>query len=206
MRDRSWLVYIHRNNINGKVYVGITHFVKNPNRRWNNGKGYKHCIKFYNAILKYGWDNFSHIELCRTPKLKACLLEQALISLYKSKELSYNIGLGGEGSTSFSIETRNKLSNKLKGRKIKKESIESMVLTRRQLGTFNQYPKWLWENRDNKGENNPFYGRKHSKETIKKKQKSVLQYDKFNNLIAEFPSIKDAAESINTRPTTIVGP
>lgn len=45
-------------SINGKVYVGQT---CNLSERWrNNGKNYFNSIKFYNAIKKYGWDNFTH--------------------------------------------------------------------------------------------------------------------------------------------------
>ena len=57
----NYKVYIHRNKINGKVYIGITK--QKPENRWRNGKGYKQNIKFYRAIEKYGWNNFEHIVL-----------------------------------------------------------------------------------------------------------------------------------------------
>lgn len=204
MSDKDWLVYLHINKINHKVYVGITHYVENPNIRWCNGMGYTHCIKFHNSIIKYGWDSFSHIILCRTSKDKACIIERALIHLYKSKGLCYNIAEGGEGSNSFSRETKRKLSSSLKGRAIKKESIDKMVSTRRKQGSYSIYPSWLW-NRDVSGANNPFYGRKHSKATLAKKYKAVLQYDKDNALIAEYSSIKEAALAVSTTSTVIVG-
>ena len=46
---------------NGKKYVGIT--IQEPNQRWRDGKGYYKNKHFYNAILKYGWDNIQHIIL-----------------------------------------------------------------------------------------------------------------------------------------------
>ena len=127
MSDKDWLVYLHINKINHKVYVGITHYVNNPNTRWKNGTGYRNTSIIYKAVLKYGWDNFSHIIFCKTDKETACLLERDLIHYYKSKGTSYNIGLGGEGSESFSEETRNKLKQYtpwIKGKKHSKESIE----------------------------------------------------------------------------------
>lgn len=52
---------MHRNKINDKVYIGQTN--QKPERRWRNGEGYKDSPKFYNAIQKYGWNNFEHIIL-----------------------------------------------------------------------------------------------------------------------------------------------
>lgn len=56
------LIYLHRNLINQKVYIGKTKHIENPNIRWSNGKGYSNQ-PFYDEILKYGWENFEHIIL-----------------------------------------------------------------------------------------------------------------------------------------------
>ena len=53
-------VYAHINMINGKMYIGQTIHGNNPNKRWSNGNGYKHCPHFWSAICKYGWENFEH--------------------------------------------------------------------------------------------------------------------------------------------------
>ena len=55
----NYIIYAHINKINNKVYVGQT--CQNPEKRWDYGSGYKkHNLHFYNAIKKYGWDNFEH--------------------------------------------------------------------------------------------------------------------------------------------------
>ena len=61
----NYCVYIHRNKINNKVYIGITNDVK---RRWRcEGIEYKpskeNTSSFWNAIQKYGFDKFEHIIL-----------------------------------------------------------------------------------------------------------------------------------------------
>lgn len=91
----KYLVYLHINKLNNKVYVGITKQSK-PELRWRNGYGYTKCLKFYNAIQKYGWDNFKHVIFCSTTQEKAELLEQVLIGYYKRHNRSYNITDGGE--------------------------------------------------------------------------------------------------------------
>lgn len=53
----NYIVYRHTSP-NGKVYIGITS--RKPEQRWKNVNGYKDSPKFYNAIKKYGWDNFKH--------------------------------------------------------------------------------------------------------------------------------------------------
>ena len=52
MEDKAYIVYLHINPKNKKVYVGITN--QDVYRRWKNGHGYTKCKKFYNAIMKYG--------------------------------------------------------------------------------------------------------------------------------------------------------
>lgn len=59
--DDNFCVYMHINRANGKRYVGIT--AQNPINRWQNGLGYRRNKHFWDAILKYGWDNFDHLIL-----------------------------------------------------------------------------------------------------------------------------------------------
>lgn len=86
-------IYAHINKINGKVYVGQT--IQPPEKRWKNGKAYKTCTLFYNAIEKYGWENFEHIILIQDEMTgeKAEKLEQYYIDFYDSKnpQKGYNI-------------------------------------------------------------------------------------------------------------------
>ena len=57
MACKGYYLYKHTTP-NGKIYIGITK--QELRLRWANGHGYKHCKHFFNAILKYGWDNIQH--------------------------------------------------------------------------------------------------------------------------------------------------
>ena len=110
-------IYIHKNTINGKCYVGQT-LQKNPKKRWNHGEGYKHSPKLYNAILKYGFDDgFEHIILptvyCYQDSLNAA--EIAMILKLNSIKKGYNVMSGGSNGTPGD-ETRKKLSKAAKNR------------------------------------------------------------------------------------------
>ena len=107
---------------NGKVYIGITS--RRPKARWVCGNGYIKNEHFYRAIQKYGWENIEHIIVEQNlPKKDAAELEIKLIKEYKSNDykFGYNMSSGGEFGGSgviVSQETRAKLSQKRKGRKL----------------------------------------------------------------------------------------
>ena len=95
----GYRIYIIRNEVNGKVYVGITNNIK---RRWiqHKHRANKGCdYHLYNAINKYGIDNFIIKEIDRTNSLhKAYRKEQFWIKYYNSfKGKGYNLTEGGEG-------------------------------------------------------------------------------------------------------------
>lgn len=117
--ERKYCVYKHTSP-SGKVYIGITS--KKPEERWGkNGSKYKKNQHFWNAIKKYGWDNFEHLILFENlTKKEACEIEISLISSFNSQdpECGYNISPGGDlGFTGchFSAEVKQKLSESHKG-------------------------------------------------------------------------------------------
>lgn len=97
----NYTVYCHINKYNNKIYIGITG--QDPKKRWGNGKGYKNSF-FFNAIQKYGWDNFEHkILYTNLSKLDAELIEIDLIHYYKSINKSYNVANGGNVTTGLKM-------------------------------------------------------------------------------------------------------
>lgn len=96
--ERDYCLYIHKNKINGKVYVGITRRLEN---RWaGKGSAYIGCRYFYSAIQKYGWDNFEHIVVQNGLTQKEA--QQAEIDMISeldstNPQKGYNIEKGGVG-------------------------------------------------------------------------------------------------------------
>lgn len=86
--ERPYYIYIHTCP-NRMVYVGKT---KNPIRRWNNGKGYKHNKMFYEAIQLFGWENIKHEIVAKTYYgWVARDVERMLIGRFKRLKKTYNL-------------------------------------------------------------------------------------------------------------------
>ena len=69
-------------------------------RYGKDGYQYHKCPYFWNAIQKYGWENFEHIVLIdNLSKEMADIMESELIKKYNTTnvEHGYNITLGGDG-------------------------------------------------------------------------------------------------------------
>lgn len=107
--NKEWTIYIHKNKINGKIYVGQTS--KIPERRWQNGKGYINQV-FYKAIQKYGWNNFEHIILEKhLTQEEANEREKYWINFYHSNnpKFGYNQTNGGCKNQILSENTKKKI-------------------------------------------------------------------------------------------------
>lgn len=108
-------IYLHRNRINGKYYIGQT--IQKPERRFRT-PAYRSSTAFYNALLKYGWDNFESAVLCTALDNKYLNeLEEMFILQYNSLiPNGYNIIQMSEGSYTHSEETKQEISRKAKER------------------------------------------------------------------------------------------
>lgn len=142
----KYCLYVHTNKINGKVYIGITN---NTERRWrNDGIEYKpkkeNSRPFWNAICKYGWNNFEHEVLIENLTYEeACEYEKYYIKLSNSinRKYGYNVATGGNGGHIYDEHPKG-MKDKHHTKEWRKQHSEKM-----------------------KGENNPFYGKTWTKET-----------------------------------------
>jgi group I intron endonuclease len=141
----NYRVYVHINKINNKIYIGQTCQTL-ERRAGNNGFQYQHSCHFYNAIQKYGWDNFKHLVLIDNISLEmANIIEEKLIFIYNSMnpKYGYNMIAGGknkerrqevtdkiaEKNRHPSDETRKKMSIAAKKRKMTPELKEKLRLS-----------------------------------------------------------------------------
>ena len=93
----TYIVYLHKNKITKKVYIGQTK--DTLERRSRGGSGYQGCPHFYHAIQEYGWENFEHLILDEGLTSKqADEREKYWIAVFDATnpEKGYNIKSGGK--------------------------------------------------------------------------------------------------------------
>ena len=157
-----------------------------PERRWDNGEGYKRQPHFYNAIVKYGWENFSHEivaeGLC---KEEACSIEIELIAQFKSnnRDFGYNATSGGEHYT-HSAESRMKISESTRGEKHHRYGKHLTEETRRKMSESRKGRCFSEEHRKNLSQ---------SQLNDPKKSKPVAQYSLDGEFVNEYPSSCEAS-------------
>lgn len=115
MSERIYLIYKHTSP-SGKSYIGLT---KDYDRRCREHQTRIDSPAFHFAILKYGWDNFTHdILVERLTIEEANIHEMLYITEHQSLSPSgYNLTAGG-GSGIVSEETKTKMSRSNKGKKL----------------------------------------------------------------------------------------
>ncbi len=117
------IIYKSENKLNGQVYIGKT-ILSLENRRQEHiyTVGRHKNTYFHNAIRKHGIDNFEWSVLTETDsESKLNALEKFYIMAYRKMGLIYNLTDGGEGSSGriYSEETKKKMSDSHKGKKLK---------------------------------------------------------------------------------------
>lgn len=164
-------IYKIINNLNKKIYIGRSN---NIFARINSHKISSKNIKspLYNAIRKYNIENFTYevIEYCDVEEISK--KEIYWIEFFNSANrlIGYNLNDSEQGIIIVSKQTRNKISEKLKGNtnsknKIRtKEHIDKIIESnKRRVWTEEQKYKLRIAN----------LGRKDSKETIEKRNKAI---------------------------------
>lgn len=172
-------IYCFINKINRKRYIGQAKSIYTRYRK--HFRGESDAPKFENVVKKYGWDNFD-IEI-----LEECSIdilddrEEYWILFYKT--LDDNFG--------YNILQRQNVRRKPHTEETKTKIKESLKIA---------FPDGI------SGENNPFYGKKHSEDTLKiisdkskgrisANRKAVTARNEIET--KDFPCLTLAAKSVN---------
>lgn len=208
---------------NGKVYIGITS--QRVSRRWRNGEGYKDSPLFYNAVQKYGWENILHeVLLDGLTYSEAEEWERRLIDQYSSNDRGhgYNIESGGGSGKHLSDDTKKKISEFHKGKgnawALKKYRETNDPWNKGKNGLYSHSDEWKQKMSErNSGENNPFYGKHHSSESVQKRldhwkplrgkehptSRAVCQYTIDGVLVRMWESLNEIEQSLHLLKTNI---
>lgn len=113
-------IYKYTNNISKKIYIGQTSRSLKE-RSGSNGRNYRECPDFYNAIQEFGWDNFS-VEILEDNIENlddANSLEEKWIQRLNATDpsIGYNLRPGGAKFMS-SDQSRKRISDGLKRSKV----------------------------------------------------------------------------------------
>lgn len=200
MINETYTVYCHEAP-NGKRYVGITK--RDVERRWGCGYGYRNNHHFWNAIKKYGWNNFEHYILFEgLNREQAYSKEIELIALWDltDKSKGYNVSTGGWGNSGYHMpnEVKQKISNSNKGKKHSEETKRKLSQIFKGRPSSRKGVKLTDEQKQHLRD--VLKGRSLSDETYQKllaaTAKPVLQFDINGVFIEEFVSIIDVEKKL----------
>lgn len=173
MQERNYCVYKHTAP-NGKMYIGIT--CQEPEKRWDSGYGYYKNEHFFNAIKKYGWDNFIHeILVIGLTKEEACQKEIELIAFYKSNQREFGYNKSPGGSAPF------------KGRHLSEDTKRKMSMSHIGLTRDENYRHNISVSK--MGSKNGMFGKTGA---LNHNSKAVIMYDLDNKELCIFESMADA--------------
>lgn len=195
-------IYKYENRVNHKVYIGQT--VDLVSRQYSHKcKAQTVKNKFYNAVRKYGWDNFNFSVIAQVEaetleevtKLLDCM-EEKYIEEYDSFKNGYNSTTGGHACRGK--EMPESFIEKCRNRKYSEE-------TRRKMSESHKKVVYTPERRQKLREaalkrNFASYREKTTEKRVagikKAKSKAVLQIDESGKVVNEFFSMQDAVNYI----------
>lgn len=166
------------------------------------------CVAIYNAIKKYGWENFEK-DYYECPDEDLNKHEELMVEVLGTLSPDgYNLREGGGSNGKMSEETKQKMSEVRLGHIVSEETRQKISESKLGEKNYNFGKTPSDETRQkmsdvNKGDKNAMWGEHHSEETRQKisdsmkgeknqKSKKLYQYDLDENFINSFESCGEA--------------
>ena len=203
--NKKWTVYVHTNKENQKKYVRITS--TSVTERWHHGHGYltkkkdgSYCQPaMAYAILKYGWEGFSHEIMAENLTMEEdSQLEKDLIEKYQSneKQFGYNIKEGGIDGLPSEESIKKAIRTKLEKGYHHSEETKRKISERNKGKTHNEAAKELLSSSHSKIKERP-------KEAIPRNNTYNQIYCQCVETEECFPSIANAALNVGSYDSNI---
>lgn len=189
-------IYCIENKINNKKYIGQSIDIR---KRWREHRTSLNNNKHHNKYLqrawnKYGEENFDFYIIQNLPQDTIHIIyniwEIYYIDEYKTQnpKYGYNMTIGGEGTVGHVVtdETRKKISETQKGRKLTKEWIEHISQAHKDKIKNGYKPKT-----------------EHFQKYNEEQKTSINCYDKDGNYICSYSSIQEAGRDLGLEATNI---
>jgi len=191
--DKEYYIYCHTLLADNRKYIGMTKI--KPNLRWRKkGQGYKYNKNLFNAIQKYGWENFKHEILIQDlTKEEAKQKEIELIALYKTQDEKYGFNLTGGGSGGYKPCKRTIL--KMKKSAMGNKNSLGHKNTKKMKENMSRLKKEFWSNEENR--------KKQSIANAWQKKKVAKIDKKTNEIICIYESLAEAGKKENVLKSNI---
>ena len=197
----EYTVYRLENIVTKKNYIGMTSL--NPKRRWRLGYAGKMNEAIDAYPLQLCWKK--HIEFQTPNKEQALELESELMKWYDSVDNGYNTSSFDSSHYKCSDETKKKISQANTGRVFTEEQRKHMSESRIGKHHTEESKKKMSEAKTGKVLTEEH--KKHMSEALKGNTnaptKSVIQFSKEGDLIAEYPSTWEAERQTGCNHSSI---
>lgn len=204
------IIYCITNDVNDKIYIGQSTKTLEERIMWHRNAfvsaPYTHL---YQAMHKYGWDmfHFTVIDDSATTKQELDELEKYYIKKYDSIVHGYNMTEGGESNPMDCEKSRSKHNARMRDPNVRSRISESMKKSYLDRGGpsaehrkhLSDQKKAMYASKQGdevraKFRANYTFTPEHREAANEGRRKGVYCIDTESNIIAEFHTVKDAAQ------------
>lgn len=191
------IIYKVTNKVNGKIYIGQT-IRTLEQRKWQHLDAAKNGCKthFYNAIRKYGEENFVFEIIDEASSLQELNeLERYYIAKFNCIENGYNMVDGGNNNVMFLDDVKQKHLESMRSDETRAKISKTMKKYRKEHPwTDEQKRKFAISKYGNKNFAGHTLTEKHKEALNKSHYKRVYCIDENNNVVRHFDTVQSAAK------------